>query len=258
MTKKPKRQIAAQVKKMKFVSWNIRHGGTKSKLEAICDQLAVWDADVVGLSEFRASETSQAIAKALEDLGLIHQATTQGAPDRGRNFLCLASKFPIEIQPSSGLLAKLGRCLHAQIQGIDVMLMHIPNRSDEKWEAYDEVIETFSEIRSRSAVCFGDTNSGQRDVDDENQFFNQRESNWFERINNAGWIDVWRNANPDAREFTWYSNHGNGFRLDQVFAPASFVKQLTAAHYDWGKGSREARLSDHAAIVFDLALDCGN
>ena len=102
---------------MKFVSWNIRHGGTKSKLEAICDQLAIWDADVVGLSEFRSTQTSQSIAKALNSLGLVHQTTTQDAPDGGRNFLALASKFPIEIQPASGRLAELGRWLHAKVRG---------------------------------------------------------------------------------------------------------------------------------------------
>ena len=102
---------------MKFVSWNIRHGGTKSKLEAICDQLAIWDADVVGLSEFRSTQTSQSIAKALNSRGLVHQTTTQDAPDGGRNFLALASKFPIEIQPASGRLAELGRWLHAKVRG---------------------------------------------------------------------------------------------------------------------------------------------
>lgn len=100
---------------MKIVSWNIRHGGTKSKLTAICDQLQRWNPDVVGLSEFRESATSQAIAASLADMGLGYQHTTADAEQRGSNFLMLASRFELELQPSTGLLARSGRWLHAKV-----------------------------------------------------------------------------------------------------------------------------------------------
>lgn len=58
---------------------------TRKKLPAICEQLRFWNPDIVGLSEFRESATSQAIAAALGDMGLIHQQTTVEARGRGVN-----------------------------------------------------------------------------------------------------------------------------------------------------------------------------
>lgn len=129
--------------------------------------------------------------------------------------------------------------------------MHVPNRSDEKWQFHDEVIAQFSNFGSVPAIGFGDTNTGVPGVDEESKFFNKKEASWFSRIETAGWQEVWRERNPDAREFTWYSNHSNGFRLDQVFAPNHFADAISNIRYGWG--GREAKLSDHAAIVFDVA-----
>ena len=129
--------------------------------------------------------------------------------------------------------------------------MHVPNRSDDKWQFHDEAIARFEEFRSAPAIACGDTNTGQPRIDEERKFFNRKEAAWFQRIKTAGWQDVWRERNSEGREFTWYSHQGNGFRLDQVFAPDHFAGNVSNIHYDWG-GTREAKLSDHAAIVFDL------
>ena len=101
----------------------------------------------------------------------------------------------------------------------------------------------------------GDTNSGRPDIDEENKFFNRREDSWFDRINTVEWMDIWREQNPDKREFTYYHHGQTGFRIDQVFAPKQFAERLTKVHYDWGGGGRDAKLSDHAAIVFDVSYD---
>ena len=240
---------------MRIVSWNIRHGGTKTKLTEICSQLEHWKPDVVGLSEFRESATSQAIAESLAEMGLAHQLTTAAAAERGRNFLLLASRFPLKVQPSDGLLNSSGRWLHAVTNDVHVMLMHVPNRSEEKWQFHEEVIEQFTKYRSAQAVAMGDTNTGQPGLDEESKFFLRKEGAWMEEIKAAGWQDVWRKQNPDGREFTWYSNHGNGFRLDQVFVTSGVAQSMSKVRYDWGKSGREGKLSDHAAIVFKINDD---
>ena len=241
---------------MKFVSWNIRQGGVKTKLEEICKQLETWNADVVGLSEFRESATSQSIARHLEQLGLKHQLTTVNASDRGLNYLLLASRHPLEVQPANGILESSGRWLHAKLDSLDVIIVHVPNRSEAKWQFHAEAAARFGELKDAPAVCFGDTNTGQPKLDEENPFFNRREADWFDKIDETGWSDLWRQRNPEGREFTWYSNHGNGFRLDQLFAPRTFADSITNVEYDWGTGGRDAKLSDHAAITFGVNLRC--
>ncbi len=240
---------------MRVVSWNIRHGGTKAKLTEICNQLERWKPDVVGLTEFRESATSQAIAASLAGMGLTCELTTAQAADRGRNFLLLASRFPLRLQPSDGLLDTSGRWLHAIVGGVRVMLMHVPNRSKAKWQFHAEVIAQLSQFRSESAIAMGDTNTGQPGLDEENKCLYRKEGAWMEEIKSIGWQDVWREQNPKGREFTWYSNHGNGFRLDQVFATADVAESMSRVRHDWGNRGRAGKLSDHAAIVFDVSED---
>ena len=216
-------------------------------------QLKHWNPDVVGLSEFRESATSQAIAESLAGIGLTYQQTTVGASDRRRNFLLLASRFPLQIEPSAGLLNSSGRWLHAVVRDVNLMLMHVPNRSDAKWQFHDDVITQLSRFESGRAIAMGDTNTGQPGLDEESKFFYRKEGAWLEKIKSVGWEDVWREQNPKGRDFTWYSHQGNGFRLDQVFATSDFAESISKVRYDWGEHGREGKLSDHAAIVFEVS-----
>lgn len=246
---------------MKFVSWNIQQGGG-SRADRIIDQLRVWNADVVGLLEFHGNAPSQRIANALIDMGLEHQVTTLDEEDPHKNCLLLASRWPVERQLSSGVLLQTRRWLHVKVQSIDVMLMHIPNRDeskyhgikDVKYRMHDAVIETFIRHDDYLALAVGDTNTGQIGLDEVSRYFNNREDEWFTRINASGWGDVWRNRNPRKTEYTWYTGgrSDNGFRLDLLFAPNLFASEIAYVRYDWGGGGRAAKLSDHAALVFEL------
>ncbi len=106
----------------------------------------------------------------------------------------------------------------------------------------------------QGAVAFGDTNSGVPGLDDESGFFKPGciEDSWFKQVAASGWSDLWRDRHPADREFTWYSAKGNGFRLDQAFASPAVESAVAHIRYDWGDGGREARLSDHAAILMDI------
>ena len=112
--------------------------------------------------------------------GLTYQQTTVGASDRGRNFLLLASRFPLQIEPSAGLLNSSGRWLHAVVRGVNLMLMHVPNRSDAKWQFHDDVITQLSRFESGRAIAMGDTNTGQPGLDEESKFFYRKEGAWLE------------------------------------------------------------------------------
>ncbi len=246
---------------MRFVSWNIQQGGG-SRVERILRQLESWDADIAGLCEFRGSASSQEIAQGLASMGLAHQATTSDSEDRNRNGLLLASRWPIESQPTAGVLQQTRRWLHVKVKSLDVMLMHVPNRDEDdyhgipgvKYETHDRVIESFQQLRGHAAIAFGDTNSGQIGIDESSSFFNKREHEWFTRINESGWIDVWRSRYPEEREYTWHTGSGDdaGFRLDQLFATCEIEPRIRQVRHDWGDGGRAAKLSDHAALVFEL------
>ncbi len=239
---------------MKFLSWNILQGGG-TRAERIAEQIATWQPDIVGLSEFRGTKPSQRIANALADSGLIHQATTVN-PDKPNEYrLLLESRYPFEQQPVQGLLHETGRWLHVRLPlplPLDVIVLHIPTRdAGNKYQFQDAVIAEFQSLRNREVVAFGDTNTGEPGLDEDAKFFNAREADWFAQVRTSGWLDVWRHRNPDARKFTWYWNNKNGFRIDQVFATTSLEPRLSSVQYEWGKIG-DVNLSDHAAVLFDV------
>jgi exonuclease III len=113
---------------------------------------------------------------------------------------------------------------------------------------------------SRGAgLLLGDTNSGLPEVDEEVPVFGPREEAWLRALESSGWRDGFRHLHADRRSYTWYSpNGGNGFRLDQAFLSRALLARLRGVRHVWGRprGSSAVResLSDHAAVIVDLAL----
>jgi len=77
-----------------------------------------------------------------------------------------------------------------------------------------------------------------------------------------GWADAFRRVHGQRETHTWYSpNAGNGYRLDQAFVNRALLPTLTRFRYAWGSHRdaprRRDALSDHAAMIIDLALPRG-
>ena len=246
---------------MRLVAWNIRAGGGE-RAGAIARQLGRWAPDVVVLSEFRATPPSRAVAAALAGGGLPHQLTTARASTPGVNALLLASRWPVRrlrlragpVENSRWLAAAIDAHLPLVVGG-----MHVPNReTGRKYPFLDAVLSCAQRWRHGPALFAGDTNSGQRDLDEETPAFNAIEEEWITGLADCGWRDAFRYRRPDARVYTWYSpSRRNGFRIDQAFVNAPLLARLQEAAYVWGghRGRRRDMLSDHAALVLDLADD---
>ena len=56
--------------------------------------------------------------------------------------------------------------------------------------------------------------------------------------------------NPAARDYTWFSNRGNGFRVDHAWASPTLASEVRASRHD--HRSRKQRITDHSALVVDL------
>ena len=245
---------------MRVVAWNIRAGGG-FRADAIARQLARWQPDVVALSEFRATPPSVKWAARLVDVGLVHQLATCDPRTTHRNALLVASRWPLQrivLRSSPG-----DRCrwLLASITAptpLVVGTMHVPNRvTGRKYPFLDAVLGCARRWRLGPALLIGDTNSGRRGLDEEVPAFNLREEGWIDALAACGWADAFRHLRVEARAYTWYSPNGrNGFRIDQAFVNAPLLARLKDAAYVWGGAAsrgRRDRLSDHAALLVDLA-----
>ena len=62
-----------------------------------------------------------------------------------------------------------------------------------------------------------------------------------------GWVDAWRLINGDKKEYTWYSNVGNGFRLDYSFITQDIAKKVSDVQHSHIE--REMRYSDHSSLI---------
>lgn len=86
--------------------------------------------------------------------------------------------------------------------------------------------------------------------------FNRRTDTWFARFEALGWQDGFRALYPAKREYTWYSHHNNGFRLDQVFVSPALGAHLKEVRHIWPahpeQPGRRDGLSDHAMLVADF------
>jgi exonuclease III len=245
---------------MRIVAWNIRAGGG-SRIDGIYAQIAAWQPDIVCLCEFRATPPSRRLAELLEGLGLQYQATTANALVASRNALLLASRWPIRpftlrLQPSEP-----GRWLTAEVEAplpFAMALMHIPNMvSGRKLQFMEAIRLIAAKWRRGPAVLLGDTNCGWPGLDEESPVFGKETAQWLDTLASLGWRDAYRHQNPEERAYTWYSpNAGNGFRLDQAFVNRRMLGRLSRVSYEWayleGGGRRDA-LSDHAAMLLDLA-----
>ena len=245
---------------MRIVAWNIRAGGGL-RVAAIARQLERWAPDVVALSEFRATPPSRALADALAAAGLPHQLTTADPRMPGVNALLVAARWPLGRVHLGAAPTEPGRWLAAIVQGplpMVVGAMHVPNRvSGRKDPFLDAVLTCARRWRRGPALFLGDTNSGRRGIDEESPAFSAREEGWIDALAACGWLDAFRHLRAEQRAYTWYSPNGrNGFRIDQAFVNAPLLACLKDAAYAWGgawRGRRRDALSDHAALLLDLA-----
>ena len=245
---------------MRIVAWNIRAGGGE-RAGRIARQLHRWAPDIVALSEFRATPPSIALAQRLAARGLTHQITTARAADHAENALLLAARWPLRPLRLRGAPADRYRWLAATVEAplpVVVGTMHVPNRvTGRKYPFLDAVLSCAQAWRLGPALIIGDTNSGRRGLDEEVPVFSEREEGWIDALAQCGWCDAFRHLRADVRAYTWYSPNGrNGFRIDQAFVNAALVERLKDATYLWGGAGRRGRrdaLSDHAALIVDLA-----
>jgi exonuclease III len=245
---------------LRIVSWNIRAGGGR-RVELITDQLRSWGADLVALSEFRATPPSEYLKGLLGACGLRFQASTADHGVPAANRLLIASRWPLRVIRLRSAPLEPGRWCAAHIAAarpFTLGVMHVPNRVTGRKDAYHAaVLDIARSWRRGPALLVGDTNSGCIGIDEEVPCFSKREDGWIAALEEAGWRDGFRHLRRDTRAYTWYSPNGrNGFRIDQAFVNRSLLPQLVDARYEWAlcdqDDERRGAISDHAAMVVDL------
>jgi exonuclease III len=103
-------------------------------------------------------------------------------------------------------------------------------------------------VGERQNLLIGDLNTTRHYIDEDGRVV--QGDHYLVSLENAGWREAFRLAHPDRREFSWYSNAGNGFRIDQAWLSPALVPRLKDARFD--HSVRESGYSDHSMLLVDL------
>lgn len=103
-------------------------------------------------------------------------------------------------------------------------------------------------------VAVGDLNVVERGHVPHHRVFGEWEYAFYESFARADLFDLFRQLHPTAEAHSWYGHAQLGYRFDYCFGAKGVLAALLASGYE--HEPRSDRLSDHAALVTVLKLDC--
>lgn len=161
-----------------------------------------------------------------------------------------------------------GRYIQTDFENLSVASIYLPSgsssefRQEQKYhfmEQFDATLEQFRNSGRHYILC-GDWNIAHKQIDLKNWRGNQKNSGflpeeraWMDDLFDArGWVDAFREVNPDPDQYTWWSNRGQawsknvGWRIDyQVISPGLRTQVRAADIY------KQERFSDHAPLTIE-------
>ncbi len=161
-----------------------------------------------------------------------------------------------------------GRFIEAQFGKLSVISLYLPSGSSSeerqaiKFKFLDRFMPWLEQAsqNGRDYIICGDWNIAHKEIDLKNWKANQKNSGflpeeraWMDQLFAENkWYDAFRLVNPDAEQYTWWSNRGQawaknvGWRIDYQIISASLKdKVLSASIY------KDERFSDHAPLIMD-------
>lgn len=237
---------------VRFLTWNILHGGGPRRTPEIALRLVGHRPDIVVLCEFRRTFGGQ-IAAVLADHGLVHHAST--GPGPGTNGVLIASRWPIEPRERPGGDVFQRRWLEVVIPALDLTMIgvHVPDDSnpDDKARCWRGLVDRGRELKDNRAVVMGDFNTGRPFEDEPGATLGC--VGLMGALCTLGFADAWRERWPEGREYTWFSRTGAGFRVDHAFVSRALRDRVSTARFSHEE--RTERASDHSALIVDLSID---
>jgi len=161
-----------------------------------------------------------------------------------------------------------GRFIQTDFGNLSIISLYLPSGSSGEhrqaakfffMEKFFPILKTLM-ASGREIILCGDWNIAHKEIDLKNWRSNQKNSGflpeertWLSHVlDNIGFVDVFRQLNPEPDQYTWWSNRGQawaknvGWRIDyQIATPAIAQKARSASIYKTG------RFSDHAPLIIN-------
>lgn len=254
---------------MRIVSYNVN--GLRSAIKkGFTDWLKTDPADIICLQEIKATK-EDVDTSAIEALG--YQDHWFPAQKKGYSGVAIFSKIkPDQVHYGNGISQSdfEGRVIRADYGDTTLINAYFPSgtsgeeRQTYKYQWLDEFFGYLGELRKtrpRLIVC-GDYNICHRPIDIHNPVSNKNSSGflpeeraWMDKFFEHGFVDSFRQLNPDPHHYTWWSlranarNNNKGWRIDYINVTEPLRAQIKAAEiYPMVKHS------DHCPVYLQLEL----
>ena len=233
---------------IRIATLNIRHGGG-NRVQNIVSFIHKLSPDCILLTEYRNNLAGHEISKHLFNFGYTCQSVVKEDPkvnqlkwfSRLSTFEAFVIDEVSESQEHSHRLSVL-KLLDIQLIGV-----YFP-QGLLKAPMFDFIQNKFPIFANSKSAVIGDFNTGLHWVDEAANTFKCVKN--FEAMMSSGWIDAWRSRNPESREFSWYSNKGNGFRIDHALLSPLLNQSVQRIFYL--NDTIQTKTSDHGCLVIDV------
>lgn len=229
---------------MRVLSLNLRGGGGP-RVVRIADYVAASGADVFVAGEFVPGPRGDALIERLRAAGF----TSFRTPSRPRErYTVLLASRSLAAAVRTGVAPRdRGRLVAARCAGVMIVGVYFDHNRD-KASLFDYLLSR-PPVLGDECLAIGDWNTGLHHLDEAGATFTCADR--FALMERRGFVDLWRARHgPDAREVSWASARGAGYRIDHAFATDAVARRVTRCDYD--HATRDA-LSDHSALIVDLA-----
>jgi exodeoxyribonuclease III len=251
---------------LRFAAWNVQAGGGDRR-RGIVRELTALLPDVIVLTEWSATARgTDRFETLLADHGFPHQVIAD--PAAAAAGALIAARVPLE-RVEHGFDGDRRRWAHARLMlaGVeaDIVGVYVPSggggKLAEKRDFLDAVLSSSPKLLDgRPCLMLGDFNSDHRD--DTGARSRLVGEPRFAQLMDLGWRDLYRELHAPGTAASWWSNHGNGYRLDHVLSSPHWSAQ--SARYLIGRRNHryvstpgrpaDERLSDHALMLVEARL----
>lgn len=254
---------------MRIISYNV-NGIRAAMNKGFTDWLQTDPADIICLQETKAMKDNVDFKK-IEDLG--YQTYWFSAQKKGYSGVAIFTKIKpdnVEYGHANEASDFEGRVIRADFGNITLINAYYPSgtsgdeRQTFKYKWLDEFFDYLEDLRKTrpKLIVVGDYNIAHKEVDIHDPKGNKNSSGflpeeraWMDKFLSKGWIDSFRQINPDAKgAYSWWSQRfptvrlqNKGWRIDYICITDKLKSQLVDA-----KIYPDVKHSDHCPIYAEI------
>lgn len=255
---------------LSVVSWNV-NGIRAAERKGFLEWLKHHKYSIVCLQETKISHPDQLSDELAQPAGYFayFHCATEKKGYSGTAIYTREEPFEVKTFFGDNLLSKEGRVIELVFKDFVLLNIYFPNggsgeeRLRYKMRFYAEFLEYVSELvrQGKNVVFCGDVNTAHQEIDLARPKENEKTSGflpieraWIDQLIEAGFVDVFRAAQPDKVEYSWWDmktrarERNVGWRIDYFFVNQSFAPRVKETRY-----LSDVPGSDHCPVLIELA-----